>query len=399
MEKADLKLPPSFNFFAFDINNSEFMQLYRNICRLDDIGLNSYISLCQRLLLNGQSFCEYVHDTLIFSEQPLIERYIQTEEPALLSAVRCDVSRIKKICGLSAADIKGLFSNALGIDISDFPEYDLGEFPYTAEYFTRHCRKNGCGIFARYKAFRYSQGEIVPIESPDPIRLSDLKQYEIQRGQIIDNTLCLINGRSANNVLLYGDRGTGKSSTVKALLNEYETLRMIQLDKNQLSSIFELYDKIRAVPLHFIIFIDDLSFSEDDDGFFVLKQALDGSLAAKPDNTAIYATTNRRHIIKETAANRADSFIHKSDAVDNNMSLSDRFGLFITFTAPNKEQFNDIAKKIALDRGINVNSESFEAGLERFALKRGGRSPRIAKQYVETLEAKLSLGLTSIDNP
>lgn len=402
MDKTDIRLPDTYNFFTFEINRSDFMAAYRNVCCLRPFSVNSYTDLFKTVQLKGQTFCEYMHDLLISSEQPLIQKYIENNDPDILAAVRYDIDKIKKICSISASDIKKALSAATGSDLSALPEYRLGSFPYTAEYFIEQSKKNGSGIFASYKAFRYCddkrspfEREIIPVEQPDPVRLSDLKRYEIQRGQIIDNTLCFINNKPASNVLLYGDRGTGKSSTVKALLNEYKTLRIIQLDKNNLSSIFKLYDMIRKIPLHFIIFIDDLSFSEDDDGFFVLKQALDGSIAAKPDNALIYATTNRRHIIKETAANRADSFVHKSDAVDDNMSLSDRFGLFITFSSPNKEQFTDIAQKIASDRGIKVDKEKFEAGLERFALKRGGRSPRIARQYVDMLEARLSLGLSS----
>lgn len=392
-----MKLPPYYDFFAFDIDQSEFMKLYRRIChnKRRSLSLNSYVSLCRTLLLNGQSLSEYVHDTLISSEQPLVQKYVKTKDPNILAAIEHDISRIKEICSIPASHIKKALSEANGNDLSELPEYRLGEFSYTAEYFIEQCRENGSGVFAKNKAFRLSDNTIIPIDRPDPIRLTDLKRYEAQRGQIIDNTLCFINNKPANNVLLYGDRGTGKSATVKALLNEYNTLRMIQLDKNQISSIFDLYGKLSDIPLHFIIFIDDLCFSEDDDGFFVLKQALDGSLAAKPDNVVIYATTNRRHILKETAANRADSFVHKSDAVDDNMSLAERFGLFITFMAPNKDQFIDIAQKIALDKGINVDPDTFAAGLERFSIKRGGRSPRIAKQYVDTLEAKLSLGLNT----
>lgn len=392
-----MKLPPYYDFLAFDINQSEFMNMYREICRLQHFSsLNAYISLCRTLLLKGQSLSEYLHDTLISSEQPLIQKYVRTADPNIAEAIRCDISRIKEICSVPASEIKKALSEANNTDLSQLPEYDSGEFPYTAEYFIEQCRENGSGIFAKNKAFRFCDNMIIPVNNPDPIRLTDLKLYEAQRGQIIDNTLCFINNKPANNVLLYGDRGTGKSATVKALLNEYKSLRMIQLDKNQIGSIFDLYGRLSEIPLHFIIFIDDLCFSEDDDGFFVLKQALDGSLAAKPNNVIIYATTNRRHIIKETAANRADSFVHKSDAVDDNMSLAERFGLFITFTAPNKDQFIDIARKIALDKGINVDFDSFAAGLERFSVRRGGRSPRIARQYVDMLEAKLSLGLITI---
>lgn len=392
-----MKLPPYYDFLAFDINQSEFMNMYREICRLQHFSsLNAYISLCRTLLLKGQSLSEYLHDTLISSEQPLVQKYVRTADPNIPEAIRCDISRIKEICSVPASEIKKALSEANNTDLSQLSEYDSGEFPYTAEYFIEQCRENGSGIFAKNKAFRFYNNMIIPVNNPDPIRLTDLKLYEAQRGQIIDNTLCFINNKPANNVLLYGDRGTGKSATVKALLNEYKSLRMIQLDKNQIGSIFDIYGRLSEIPLHFIIFIDDLCFSEDDDGFFVLKQALDGSLAAKPNNVIIYATTNRRHIIKETAANRADSFVHKSDAVDDNMSLAERFGLFITFTAPNKDQFIDIAQKIALDKGINVDFDSFAAGLERFSVRRGGRSPRIARQYVDMLEAKLSLGLITI---
>lgn len=390
-----MKLPSAEDFFSFEINDSEFMRIYRDIQSGNENAVNSYTKLCKILFLNDKTLSEYIHDALIYSEQPLTEKYISTKDPLILSAVRYDIERIKEICGLKASDIKKYLSEAMGRDLSGLPEYENGEFPCTAEYFINNCAENGSGDFARYKAFVYLEAEkkLVPVKKPDPIRLSDLKRYETQRKQIVDNTLCFINNKPASNVLLYGDRGTGKSSTIKALLNEYKTLRIIQLDKKQVSAIFDLYERLSAVPLHFIIFIDDLCFSEEDDGFFVLKQALEGSLSAKPDNVLIYATTNRRHIIKETAANRAENFVHKSDAVDDNMSLSERFGLFVTFTAPNKEQFVDIARKIARDRGINLDEEVFAAGVERFALKRGGRSPRIAKQYVDMLEGKLTLGM------
>lgn len=389
-----MKLPFTEDFIAFEINENELIAALREIqpndCRK---AVNGYLKLCKILLLSGNTLGEYLHDTLIFSEQPLVQKYIKDGGKAVFAAIEYDVGRINDICCLEAGDIKKYLSHTFNRDFSPLPEYEKGAFDFDAEYFTEHYRENGGGIFAKYKAFTYFKEQITPVENHDPIRLSQLKRYEVQRGQIIDNTLCFINGKPAHNVLLYGDRGTGKSSTIKAMLNEYDTLRMIQLDKNQVSSVFELYGKLSQIPLYFIIFIDDLCFSEDDDGFFMMKQALEGSLAAKPDNVLIYATTNRRHIIKETAANRADNFVHKSDAVDDNMSLSERFGLFITFSAPNKDQFADIARGIAADRGINLNDDAFTAGLERFALKRGGRSPRIAKQYVDMLEGKLSLGL------
>ena len=389
-----MQLPSADMFIAFNINEHEFIRLFTVLCsRERSAAVNAYLKLCKTLLLLGKSFGEYLHDMLIYSEQPLVEKYIRSHDPLIFKAIEYDVGRIREMSLFEASDLKEYLSLTFNKDMSELPEFERGDFSYDANYFIKHCSENGSGAFAQYKAFTFNSGEVKPVNHCDPIRLSDLKKYEVQKKQIVENTLCFINNKPANNALLYGDRGTGKSSTIKALLNEYESLRMVQIDKNQISEIFDLYELLRAVPLHFIVFIDDLSFSEDDDGFIMFKQALDGSLAVKPNNVLIYATTNRRHIIKETAANRADSYIHKSDAVDDNMSLSERFGLFVTFTAPNKEQFLDIAARIAHDRGVNVDEEAFCMGLERFALKRGGRSPRIAKQYVDMLEARLSLGM------
>ena len=389
-----MQLPSIETFIAFDINEHEFIRLFAALRSGErTAAVNAYLKLCRTLLLDEKSLGEYLHDLLVFSEQPLVEKYVKSHDSLIFKAIEYDVGMIREISRFKASYLKEYLSLTFNKDMSGLPEFERGDFPYDAEYFVKHCSENGSGAFALYKAFTFNSGEIKPVKHCDPIKLSDLKNYEVQKKQIVENTLCFINNKPANNVLLYGDRGTGKSSTIKALLNEYESLRMVQLDKTQISGIFVLYEMLRAIPLHFIIFIDDLSFSEDDDGFIAFKQALDGSLAVMPENVLIYATTNRRHIIKETAANRAENYIHKSDAVDDNMSLSERFGLFVTFTAPNKEQFLDIAAKIARDRGINAEDEAFCLGLERFALKRGGRSPRIAKQYVDMFEAKLSLGM------
>ena len=389
-----MQLPSPEMFIAFEINEHEFIKIFHELRSKERItAVNAYLKLCRNLFLTEKNFGEYLHNMLIFSEQPLVAEYIKTNNPLILKAIEHDVDRIREISFFAASDLKQYLSLTFNKDMSELPEFERGEFFYDANYFVKHCSENGSGIFAQYKAFTFDSGEMRPVKLCDPIRLYDLKKYQVQKKQIVENTLCFINDKPANNVLLYGDRGTGKSSTIKALLNEYSSLRMVQLDKRQISKIFDLYEILGAFPFHFIIFIDDLSFSEDDDGFFMFKQALDGSLTVKPKNVLIYATTNRRHIIKETAANRADNYIHKSDAIDDNMSLSERFGLFVTFSAPNKEEFLDIAVRIASDRGVNVDEETFCSGLERFALKRGGRSPRIAKQYVDMLEAKLALGM------
>ena len=232
-----------------------------------------------------------------------------------------------------------------------------------------------------------------PIEKPDAIRLSDLKKYESQRKQIVDNTRAFIAGHPADNALLYGDRGTGKSSTVKALLNEYANLRIVQVDKKDVACLPTLYKTLSESPLKFIIFIDDLSFGENDEGFGILKKVLEGSVCGRPSNILIYATTNRRHLIKETESSRMGDNVHSADEIDESMSLSDRFGLFVTFLAPNKETYLEIVRSLILDRGIMIDADKLDRCAERFALKRNGRSPRIARQFADSLQSKLALGI------
>lgn len=260
-------------------------------------------------------------------------------------------------------------------------------------------REHGVGAYAKYKAFTFiRQGEsfvLKPVLEPDDIRLADLKQYESQRKKIVENTLAFLEGKPCNNTLLYGDRGTGKSSTVKALLNEYETrgLRIIQVDKSNLCGLGELIEQVADIPLKFIIFIDDLTFQDNDDNFGMLKAVLEGSLVKRPKNIVIYATTNRRHLIKETFTAREGDEVHKADTIDENLSLSDRFGLTLTFLMPTKDNFLAIVKAIADDRNLDVDVETLFQGAERFALNKGARTPRLARQYVDHIQARSELGL------
>ena len=224
-----------------------------------------------------------------------------------------------------------------------------------------------------------------PVLHPDKVKLENLKLYEAQKQKANDNIVAFMSNNPYNNVLLYGDRGTGKSSCVKALANEYAELglKIIQLEKTKVKYLGSILDKLADNPLRFIIFIDDLTFNEDDDNMATLKAVLEGSLSSQPDNTVIYATSNRRHIVKETFTAREGDEIHREDTIDEIMSLSDRFGLMITYQMPSKENFIEITKQLAKDRGIDVSPEELETGAEKFALAKGYRSPRIAKQYLD----------------
>lgn len=360
-----------------------------------DESFEGYSRIVGTVLKSGKTLAEYFHDMLVFSNSPIVTEFVFGDVSQDMAALRTeaisyDLEVLRSICEETAAQIQIRLNTYYDtLDFGKLPLYDNGVFDYTTAYFVDYFAQNGSGMFAKYKAFTYD-GELHPVEHPDTVKLSDLKNYEEQRRQVIDNTVCFLSGRPAQNVLLYGDRGTGKSSTVKAVMNESRQLRMVEVAKNDIALLPKLFELLREVPLHFIILIDDLSFAENDERFSILKAVLEGSLAAKPDNILIYATTNRRKIIRETIAERE---ISGGDAIDESMSLSDRFGLFITFTKPDKRVYLDIVKKLADDRGIDADEEELFAAAERFALKRGGRSPRTAKQFVEWIDAKLALGL------
>ena len=251
--------------------------------------------------------------------------------------------------------------------------------------------KYGYGIYAKHRMFYADEnGCIAPVLHPDKTELCDLVDYERERGAVIDNTRALLAGKPAANILLTGDAGTGKSSTVKAVANALwnEGLRIIEMRKDQLRSIPKVLDALSSTPLKFVLFIDDLSFLKDDDNFNALKAVLEGSVTAKSSNVVIYATSNRRHIIKETFSDREGDDVHRNDTMQEIISLSERFGIHITFSKPNKETFLHIVHHLANENGINMPTDELDLLAERFALERGGRSARLAKQFIDGILAR-----------
>ncbi len=270
------------------------------------------------------------------------------------------------------------------------PEFDNEASDFKVLYFDR-CEKVsylGYGIFASYPMFRVSDGNIVPVEASDDVSFEDFVGYEKERQTVVDNTLSLIQGAPAANVLLYGDAGTGKSSTVKAVANLFfdKGVRLIEIRKDQLLCLSDVMAKIAKNPLKFIIFIDDLSFNKNDDQFSMLKAALEGSASAKASNAVIYATSNRRHIVKETFSDRSTGDdIHRNDTVQELLSLSERFGLTVYFSKPNKILYLDIVRSLAKRYGIALEQNEIDIKAEAFALNKGSRSPRAAEQFIKSL--------------
>lgn len=256
----------------------------------------------------------------------------------------------------------------------------------------------GCGIFNQYRAFRWNKrngkGSLTGVKWPDPIRLSQLIGYERERWAVIQNTLQFIQGLPCNNVLLYGDRGTGKSATVKAILNEYAKcrLRLVELSKYNLNDLPEIMEILQDRGLKFIIFIDDLSFESDETSYRELKSVLEGGIEAKPQNAVIYATSNRRHLIKEYFSERsAGDEIGSQDTMQEKLSLSDRFGITVTFSLPDKETYLQIVEGLAKQRCLEIEADKLRDHALKWEMLYNGRSPRTARQFVDHLEGQLKL--------
>lgn len=272
------------------------------------------------------------------------------------------------------------------------PDWDNTAYDFRSQYSSRidNVDKFGYGIYAKYYMFIVKDSNIIPVKNPDEIKLSQLIGYETQRKMIIDNTLALLKGKPASNVLLTGDAGTGKSSSVKAIANEYrdQGLRIIEIRKDQLHDIPVIIDNLSLNPLKFILFIDDLSFESDDDNFGALKAILEGSVSARAANIAIYATSNRRHLVKENFSDRSGDDVHRNDTVQQLISLSERFGLKISFSKPLKDEYLKIVSGLAEQNGLNIPQEKLWLEAEQFAIAKSGRSARAAKQFIDKMIAE-----------
>ena len=316
-----------------------------------------------------------------------------TLAPALQTALDSELAFLQALCGLTLDELLAAAGSATGQaqELAFLPRWETSGIDLPAAYAQRMSEvgKKGYGMFAKHHVFTVENGQLVPVKYPDPQRLSELPGYEKEREKVIANTKALLAGMPANNVLLYGDAGTGKSSAVKAIANEFapEGLRLVEVKKNQLYQIPDLMDKLAANPLKFILFIDDLSFTANDDNFAALKAILEGSVGGRARNIAVYATSNRRHLIKETLTDRTGDDIHEADTRQELMSLSARFGLTVTFQRPEKARFAAILEELAKQHHIQMPMEELLVKAEAFAIRAGGRSPRVAKQFIEQCES------------
>lgn len=377
----------------------------------------------------GKSLWEYVEEEVLYDENAFTKLSINREAVSkyIIEAAAVDLKALSRIAAIDPKDLKGI---AFACYTPSYEEKlaikNLGEwYPAAAigenikEELPFHCCEDwsqalrqlrawhiqrGSGVFARFNGFLWQGGahesSLRGIEKPDPIRLSDLIGYEEQRRLILANTDCFLEGLPANNVLLYGDRGTGKSATVKALLNEYHErgLRIIELPKEFVRDLPAILRIIKDKPLKFIIFIDDLAFGDNEESYTALKAVLEGGLESRVSNIVIYATSNRRHLVKEKFSDRAGLFsdnpedeILAADTIQEKLSLSDRFGITITFSSPDKEQYLGIIKGLAQRRGLDIELSMLEAEAMKWELRYNGKSPRTARQFIDYMEGTMGL--------
>ena len=349
--------------------------------------LDAYGAFVSEIYEGGGSLAACVRRAL-FEDENVYVRAIAKDgrvAPSIERSAEHELSVLSRFASLTP----DTFAEDMG-EKEFLPSFEVEAVDLAEEYAHRveNIGRYGYGIFASYGMFSVDEnGRILPIESPDSSDMKDFVGYGEERARVLANTEAFLAGRPAANALLYGDAGTGKSSTVKAIVNHLfdRGLRLIEIRKNQLLLLPKVMGEIGKNPLKFIIFIDDLSFNKNDDQFSMLKATLEGSASARAANAVIYATSNRRHIVKESFAEREGSDVHRNDTVQETLSLSERFGLTVLFAKPEKKLYLEIVNELAARNGVKVDPEELARAAEEFALRRGYRSARCAEQFIHSL--------------
>jgi len=355
---------------------------------------NPFTLACERKAAAAELFPAVAHDLHILADWYLLDlTSLEPAEPALMPAVK--PWEEERLC---AAD--PLFAEVVTTAAQAAAWRDGRLAAILAAFHQRW----GSGRMAAYAAFRWQDGHLLGIPQPDPIRLEHLHSYEAERQVVLKNTERFLSGLPADNILLYGDRGTGKSATVKALLWRYAAagLRLVELPDRHLSDIWQVFSLLSERGHKFLLFIDDLSFEAGDTGYKPLKAALEGSLAARPANVLVYATSNRRHLIRELASDRSgaettggarrlsEEDMRPADTVHEKLSLSDRFARTVIFPTPDQEEFLTIVRQMAARFHLNLAEERLRERALQWALWHNGRTPRAARQFIDDLRAELA---------
>lgn len=355
--------------------------------------LDAYTEIFYGLRQAGKAgLGDWLWDRLRYNESPypaLLDR--GGSDPALEGASRRDVDTLSQLagldCGALIAEMTALLPEEFGPVLTALPRWD-NTVPFTFEDLTGFYRVHGAGLFARYRAFLWSEGALIPVAEPDTPQEEEMMGYGLQREQIIANTRAFLAGKRVNDVLLYGDSGTGKSATVKTLLSipGFEALRLIEIQKDGLRGMPELIRSLSGRKQRFILFIDDLAFDQDDHTYSVVKTILEGGLERRPANVAIYATSNRRLLVRQTFSDRQGDEVDRQETIQEKTALSDRFGLRIPYLALSKGEFLDLVQSLAAQRGLPMDPEELRRRAIQWDMRFPSRTPRGARQFLASLQ-------------
>jgi uncharacterized protein len=386
--------------------------------------LQAYGEWFRALAVTGLSWQDYLLMQILRADNPFTQLAQKVEltqlSPALIAAVQQDLRSLHCLYACSSQQLSQWVQELSELPVAPIawesaqtsvsPELaalrslpiwkkleNTPDWSAALEELAAYYRQAGVGLFATYQAFRWQSGKLNGISYPDPIQLTELVAYESQKAALLKNTEALLAGYPALHILLYGSRGSGKSSLVKGLLHQYgeRGLRLIEVSKADLTDLPAIADQLREAPQKFILFVDDLSFEEDEDAYKALKVVLEGNLTARPQNIVVYATSNRRHLIREFFGDRPrpsdGDEVHAWDTVQEKLSFSDRFGLTLTFEPADQKTYLEIVRHLAQQADLTLDSKELEFRALQWATRHNGRSGRSARQFVDFLRADINM--------
>ena len=369
------------------------LQLLDAAARRDGEGaLAAYDQMFYLLKAEGYSgLGTWMWDTLRYTETPYGDLAGSgRSDPELEGAARRDVDALLQLARLGAEDIRVALKPILTEEyvsvLDNLPAWETG-VPFTFEELAAFYRENGAGLYAKYRAFLWEEGQLVPVADPDCPHPVELLGYDQQRKQVLDNTRLLVEGKPSTNVLLFGDGGTGKSATVKSMLYlpGMENLRLIEIQKENLVGMPRLIRSLAGRRQSFILFIDDLAFDQDDKTYSSLKTILEGGLEKRPLNVAIYATSNRRHLVRQTFSDRAGDEVDAFETISEKTALAERFGLRIPYMTMSKSEYLALIDHLAGLYHVEMNREVLHAKAMEWEIRHAGRTPRVARQFIASL--------------
>ena len=389
-------------------------------CSIEQI-LNSYCSVYHILLKNNiPSFYEYVKNAVLRDENSFslaCEKGVVEGNEMVKEQARRDLAVIGSLALVKCDDIKECMKKKFSekreaVDvIQSLPDWNAFQaneeerlsFERRFESLMSWYRKNGAGVFSQHSFFTWDghKQELVPVKNPDPITLDRLYLLDSQKETAVRNTEIFLSGIEANNILFYGDRGTGKSSMVKAIANKYydRGLRLIEVPKEYLDQIPIITSRLSGRGLKFILFIDDLAFENNEEKYTALKAILEGGIEHKPSNILLYATSNRRHLVKEKFSDREglvsdnpEEEIRARDSIQEKLSLADRFGITIVFSSPLKNEYLEIVNKMAEEENLRIEPEVLNKKAMQWEMMYNGMSPRTARQFINWIKAEEKMG-------